>query len=336
MIRIAKPIFFLLGAGLLAYILSQADLAQIWQQIASLSIPAVLCVFVIYALYFGADTLSWQFTFETIPVNFRWAGRLYLVRMVGEAYNNITPMGSVGGEPLKVWLLKSNYSVPLRDAGASLILSKTASMFSLVLFAIGAMVIALNHPNLTTRHHGLIGVALAWFVFNIIVFFLMQHLRLSSFTATKLGRSRFGEKLTHLVAGMHGMDDQFARFYGEQRTKLWWAMTWAMGNWVLGAAELFAIFFFMGFPVTWTEAWLLEAMVQLIRTVAFFIPAGLGAQEGTLMFASAAISGNPTPGIAAALIRRFRELVWIGLSLLVGTTFRLNQKASVNNGERTS
>lgn len=334
MIRLAKPIFFLLGIGLLAYILSQADLGQIWRQIANLSLPALLCIFGIYALYFAADTVSWQFTLETIPLSFRWTGRLYLIRMVGEAYNNITPMGSVGGEPLKAWLLKANYSVPLRDSGASLILAKTASMFSLVLFASGAMWIALGHPNLTTSHRSLIGVALAWFVFNIVVFFLMQHLRLSSFTATKLGRSRFGEKLTHLVAGMHGMDDQFARFYGEQRAKLWWAMIWAMGNWVLGAAELFAIFYFMGFPVTWSEAWLLEAMLQIIRTVVFFIPAGLGAQEGTLMFAYAAISGNPTPGIAAALIRRFRELVWIGLSLLVGTTFQLHRKASLGDGER--
>ena len=333
MIRLAKPIFLLLGLSLLGYVLSQADLAQIWQQIANLSAIALLCIFVIYILYFGADTVSWQFTLETIPVNLRWTGRLYLIRMIGEAYNNITPMGSVGGEPLKAWLLKSNYSVSLRDSGASLILAKTASMFSLVLFAFGAMFVAFRHPNLTSTHLSLMSGAFAWFVFNIVVFFLMQHLRLSSFTATRLGRSRFGESLAHLVAGMHGMDDQFARFYGEHRAKLWWAMMWAMLNWALGAAELFAIFYFIGYPVTWAEAWLLESMVQLIRTVAFFIPAGLGAQEGTLMFAYAAITGSPTPGVAAALIRRFRELVWIGLSLLVGTRFQLAQDATLSEGE---
>ena len=119
------------------------------------------------------------------------------------------------------------------------------------------------------------------------------------------------------------MDDQFARFYGDQRSKLWWSMAWAMLNWALGALELYAIFYFIGHPITWTEAWLIESMLQLIRTVVFFIPAGLGAQEGTLMFAYAAISGNPTPGIVAALVRRFRELVWIALSLLIGSGFQL-------------
>ena len=331
--RFAKPIFLLLGLSLLVYVLSQADLQQIWQQIANLSGVALGIIFLIYILYFGADAVSWQFAFETVPVNLQWAGRLYLIRMIGEAYNNITPMGSVGGEPLKAWLLKSNYSVPLRDSGASLILAKTASMFSLVLFAFGAMFVAYEHPSLSATHLTMMTAAFAWFVFNIVVFFLMQHLRLSSFTATRLGRSRFGEKLAHLVVGMHGMDDQFARFYSEHRAKLWWAMAWAMLNWTLGAAELYAIFYFIGYPVTWAEAWLLESMVQLIRTVAFFIPAGIGAQEGTLMFAYAAITGNPTPGIAAALIRRFRELVWIGLSLLVGTAFQLEPKTDVESGE---
>ncbi|MEM7467041.1 MAG: flippase-like domain-containing protein, partial [Pseudomonadota bacterium] len=302
--RFTKPLFLAVGFGLLAYVLSHANIAQIWAQVSNLDASAVIVVFLIYLFYFGADVVSWQFTFETVPLQFKWIGRLFFVRMVGEAYNNITPMGSVGGEPLKVWLLKSNFDVPLGDTSASLILSKTASMFSLVLFALGAVIIAFEHPNLSQTHRLLILGAFAWFVFNIVVFFLMQRLRLSSFTATRLGRSRFGEKLAGLVAGMHGMDEQFARFYAPPRNRLWWAMVWAMGNWVFGAAELYAILYFLGHPISWTEAWLIESLLQLIRTVVFFIPAGLGAQEGTLMFAYAAITGNPTPGVAAALVRR--------------------------------
>ena len=326
--RVAKLLFLLLGLCLLVLVLQQADLTQIWEQIADLSVVAIFIIFMIYVLYFGADVISWQYTLETVPRTIKWARRLYFVRMLGEAYNNITPMGSVGGEPLKAWLLKSNYGVPLTDSGASLILSKTASMFSLVIFVFAAVLIALDHPRLLDTHkHWVIG-AFCWFLFNIIVFFLMQHLKLSSFAASKLGRSRFGARLVKLVAGMHEMDEQFARFYGQQRERLWWAMAWAMLNWILGALELYAILYFIGHPITWTEAWLIESMLQLIRVVVFFIPAGLGAQEGTLMYAYAAISGTPTPGIAAALIRRFRELVWISLSLLVGLLLRVQSQPS--------
>lgn len=326
--RIVKLLFLLFGFLLLAFVLQQADLEQIWRQIAKLSVVAIAVIFLIYALYFGADVFSWQHTLETVPRTVSWAGRLYLVRMIGEAYNNITPMGSVGGEPVKAWLLKSKYGVPLADSGASLILSKTASMFSLVIFVFVAVFIALDHPRLLDLHkHWVIG-AFCWFVFNIVVLFLMQHLKLSSFTAGKIGRSRFASRLVGLVSGMHEMDEQFERFYGKQRARLWWSMAWAMVNWIFGAAELYAIFYFIGHPITWTEAWLIESMLQLIRVVVFFIPAGLGAQEGTLMYAYAAITGTPTPGIAAALVRRFRELVWICLSLIVGFLLRVQPSDS--------
>lgn len=321
--RILKLLFLLIGLLLLLMVLSQADLENIWSQIADLSVVAIFAIFLIYGLYFGADVFSWQHTLETIPRTLNWAGRLYLVRMIGEAYNNITPMGSVGGEPIKAWFLKSKYGVPLTDSGASLILSKTASMFSLVIFVFIAVFIALDHPRLLDSHKQWVIGAFCWFVFNIIVFFLMQHLKLSSFAASKLGRSRFGARLVGVVSGMHEMDEQFARFYGEQRGRLWWSMAWAMVNWVLGAVELYAILYFIGHPISWTEAWLIESMLQLIRVVVFFIPAGLGAQEGTLMYAYGVITGTPTPGIAAALIRRFRELVWISLSLLVGFFLRV-------------
>ena len=105
-------------------------------------------------------------------------------------------------------------------------------------------------------------------------------------------------------------------------------MVFAMFNWMLGAVELYLILYLIGYPISWAEAWLIESMLQLIRAVAFFIPAGIGALEGTLMFAYGAITGNPTPGIAAALVRRFRELVWIGLSLLIASALNLMPKQS--------
>lgn len=322
--RFAKILFLLLGVGLLAYVLSEADLGLIWAQISGFSGWGLVVVFCVYCLYFGADVISWRYTFETVPMSAQWLARLYLVRMIGEAYNNITPMASVGGEPIKAWVLKTRYGVPLRDTGASLVLAKTASMFSLVVFIFFAVVFALEHERLLVEHKQFVVAAFLWFVFNIIVLFLMQHLRLSSIAATRLGKTRFGEKLMTVISGLHEMDDQFARFYQKPRARLWTAMAWAMMNWMFGAAELYAILYFLGYPISWTEAWLIEAMLQLIRAVAFFIPAGLGVQEGTLMFAYAAISGSPTPGIAAALIRRFRELVWISLSLLLGFIFHLN------------
>lgn len=331
--RYAKLLFLLLGIALLFWVLSQANLDEIWQQIRSLSVIGVVGIFVIYALYFGADAVSWQVTMDSVDTSLRWAGRLFVVRMIGEAYNNITPMASMGGEPIKAWLLKSNYGIGLSESGASLILAKTASMFSLVMFVGVAVVIGFSHEAFTTAHKTMASVGLAWLVFNVVVFFLMQHFRLTTFTATRLGKTRLGQRLGRLVAGMHNVDDQFARFYKHQRKRLALSMAYAMLNWMLGVVELYLILSLIGHPVSWSEAWLIEAMVQMIRTVAFFIPAGIGAQEGALMITCGAIVGSPSVGIAAALVRRFRELIWIGLSLLLAAAFHVNPKLAAQSQE---
>ena len=83
--------------------------------------------------------------------------------------------------------------------------------------------------------------------------------------------------------------------------------------------------------VSWPDALVIEATVQLIRTAAFFIPAGIGVQEGALMLACGAITGSPNVGIAAALVRRFRELVWIGASLGLAAAFRVTPKLAAES-----
>jgi len=324
--RHAKLIFLLLGVALLAWVLEQANLDEIWSQVRSISAIGMLSVFCVYALYFGADVVSWQLTLESVEMTTRWAGRLFVVRMIGEAYNNITPMASMGGEPVKAWLLKTNYGIPLRDSGASLVLAKTASMFSLVIFVGVAVYLALAHEQLNTTHKSMASIGFAWLIFNVIVFFLMQHLKLSTLAATRLGKTRFGVRLRSLVAGMQSVDEQFARFYRHDRKRLVLSMAYAMVNWLLGVAELYLILSLIGHPVSWSDALIIEAAVQMIRTAAFFIPAGIGAQEGALMLALGAISGSPNVGIAAALVRRFRELIWIGASLMLAAAFHVSPK----------
>ena len=325
--RYAKLAFLTIGILLLWLVLREADLDEIWRQARNVSVVGLVGMFLIYTVYFGADVVSWQVTMESVPMTLRWARRLFVVRMIGEAYNNVTPMASMGGEPVKAWLLKANYGIPLRDSGASLILAKTASMFSLVLFVAVAIVLVFSHEKLSQSHRLMAGLALAWLTFNVVVFFLMQHLKLSTFTATRLGRTRLGERLSRLLAGMHAIDEQFARFYRYQRKRLILSMAYAMLNWVVGVGELYYVLLLIGHPIAWWDAWLIAAMVQLIRTAVFFIPAGLGALEATMMLVYGAIAGNPTPGITAALILRFRELVWTSLSLAIAAGLHVSPRS---------
>lgn len=63
---------------------------------------------------------------------------------------------------------------------------------------------------------------------------------------------------------------------------------------------------------------MIEAVVQLVRVGVFFVPLAIGTQEGAFTVVVGALTGNPSLGVAAAVLRRCREIIVIGAGLLMG------------------
>jgi len=322
--KLAKFAFLLLGVALLWLLLRQTDMTPILAASSRVGLSGMAWVLALYAVSFAADVASWQLTFAGMDRGLVWARRLYVIRMIGEAYNNITPMASLGGEPIKAWLLKQNHGVSYRDAGVALVLAKTTSMVAMVLFVAVGFFLVLLSTDLTGAHKTLAGISLVMLTGSIAAFFLMQHWKLSTFAATRLGRTRLGERLARVLSALQDMDLMFARFYAEHRGALCWSTAWAMVSWLLGVAEIYLIFQLIGHPISWGDAWIIESMVQLVRTATFFIPAGLGSQEGALMLGCGALTGLPGLGMSVALVRRSRELVWIAVSLALASMYSVS------------
>ena len=58
------------------------------------------------------------------------------------------------------------------------------------------------------------------------------------------------------------------------------------------------------------EAWIIEAMAQMMRAGSFFIPASIGIQDGALVLMCAAITRSPALGVPPALVRPRPRSVW--------------------------
>ena len=323
MLKFAKLIFLGIGIVLLALVIANTDLSQLWIEVAAVGTGGMLAVMFVYALYFGADAISWQLALPAVPINLTWARRTFVVRMIGEAYNNITPTASLGGEPIKAWLLKVNWQIALRDSGASLVIAKTTSMFTLVVFVGVGLLLSMGHDAIDASHKGVAAAGFAFIVFSAIVFFLMQRLRLSTFVARKLGETRFGQKLAGGIAAAEDIDRQFEHFYSTHRWRLSGSLIFAMCNWVFGVVEVWLILQLIGYPLSFQEVWMIECMVQLVRTLTFFIPAGLGTQEGAFFIGVGALTGVATAGVATAVIRRARDLIWISASLMLASLYKV-------------
>jgi uncharacterized membrane protein YbhN (UPF0104 family) len=224
--------------------------------------------------------------------------------------------------------LKRHYGIAYGQATVSLILAKTVNMIALVMFLALGFVIMLDSVALSANHKLMAGLGLVAFVVGTALFFAVQRLRASSIAGTWISRWRFARRVEAGLHHIQDMDDRLVRFYTRHRGRFAGAVALAFINWLIGIGEIYYTMVFLGHPLTLAEAWIIESVAQLVRAGTFFIPASIGAQEGAFLLVYGAITGSPALGIAVALVRRLREIVWIGWGVALGALFSLKPTLS--------
>ena len=111
------------------------------------------------------------------------------------------------------------------------------------------------------------------------------------------------------------MDKDIKKFYAQNRKKFFLSVFWNFLAWFAGAFEVYFVGKLMGLPIGFPEAWLLEALIQVLRIITFFIPSSIGVQESGIVLIFAQFGLPESTSLAFALLRRLREIIWIALGL---------------------
>lgn len=316
--KFIKLIYLATGLTFLYLVFANIDTGEVIQHILNIGWAGFLVVLFIYNLNFLVDVLGWHVTLVNVPMTGQWVSRLYGVRLVGQAFNEITPLASLGGEPIKAALLNKHYGIRYRDAGASLVLAKTADALSLIVFLVIGFLILITTDILDERYKIIAGTGLIVVTVGILIFYAIQRYRITSKTLARLNLSRFHTGIERLVDFISETDSHIAVFYHQHKKRFIQSLILGFLNWMIGVVEIYAILWFLDSPITLVEAWVIESIAQLVRTGTFFIPASIGALEGAFMLIFAGITGSPALGVAVSLIRRARQLIWVMLGLALG------------------
>jgi uncharacterized membrane protein YbhN (UPF0104 family) len=78
---------------------------------------------------------------------------------------------------------------------------------------------------------------------------------------------------------------------------------------VATALEIWLALYFLGAQVSFTEAVVIESLIQAVSSAAFFVPGGLGVQEGGFILIGGALGLEPSTCLALAGARRIRDLL---------------------------
>jgi uncharacterized protein (TIRG00374 family) len=125
-------------------------------------------------------------------------------------------------------------------------------------------------------------------------------------------------KLIEAFKQLGHLSELFSSFYKEHPARVVKAIILAFLGWVLGLGEMYATLYFLGFSVSFYELWIIEVLAQLVKIGSFMIPLSLGAQEGGLILIFTALGYPANLGLTVSLVRRLRELFWVGLGLSLG------------------
>ncbi len=302
--------FLVIGVGLLGLIVWETDVAELGGLVGQVG-WGILLLLLLYFVAFLIDTITWHLTLPSLPGRAVWLYRLFLARLAGEAFNATTPVGGMGGEPVKAVLLKKCYGVDYREGIASLILAKTINVMALVLFLAVGFILVLDSAALPDSYKIAAGMGLGAFGLGVFLFFAIQRFRIVSWTGALLTRGGFLKGIARVMDQIREMDERLVTFYTAHGKLFAAALGLAWLNWVIGVVEIYFTMIFLGHPISLGDAWILEAAAQLVRAGSFFIPASIGVQEGTFLLIGAAITGSPTLGLAAGIVRRVREILWI-------------------------
>ncbi len=260
-----------------------------------------------------ANTAGWRLTITDYPRNLTFS-ELFVARVSGEAVDYITPSAQLGGQFVMAMMVRSKLA--LAAGLATVVIASLAEALGQIGFVAGGLLVGL--PLEAGMHHLLLP-AIAGLAMAVILaagFFAVQMKQPFSQLwrlAVKLEVPQLADPEVNTAAGE--ADARLLDFYANHRRRLFAACCCYLFAWALGPVEIFIYLRLLHQPASWTVAVLVEALGLLIERATFLIPAKLISQEGgkALIFS---MLGYPAGiGFAIGLIRRVKELTWVGFGL---------------------
>jgi len=299
----------------------------VWQGIGEITTALVaaswglLIVTAFHLIPMLSSSLCWRGLFPskhrpTLP-------RLLQARWVGESINSLLPVAQIGGELAKArWIMHHN--VPGTTAGASVVVELTITLMTQILFTLLGLVLLLLQLDPDVNLVMAIALGMVIFAALLFIFYSAQRKRFFGKMAHMMENIAGGIEWLSLSGGADKLDMAIERIYGSKKV-LATASAWRLFSWLLGTGEVWLLMYFLGLPVSFPEALLLESLGQAIRAAGFLIPASLGIQEGGFLLLGTVLGIPPQTALALSLGKRIRELL-LGLPGLIIWQLSIGQR----------
>jgi putative membrane protein len=248
------------------------------------------------------NALAWE---RLIPAAGRPPFRVLLVlRWIGEAVNSLIPWGQAGGDLVRARLL-SRRGVPSSHSAAVMVADLALGLLTQIVYASLGLAAGAVRGTLASRRQILALVAI---VAAVLV------LAAGPWLVRALVSGRGARRWPKLARRLEAFHAAFRTLAVDHRNLIACA-AWHLVAWLSQVGETWLVLGACGAPVTGMGALWVESLAAAGRSLAFFVPAGLGAQEVALLGAGRSLGLDASALVTLALVKRLRELVTGGLGL---------------------
>ena len=224
---------------------------------------------------------------------------------VRAAVNNLMPVARIGGEIAAVRVMvahgmRKNIAIAITVVELTL---SIAAIFLFVTLGIVLFTFRINDQHIVTQ----LIWALVLSTPLIGVLTLVQKLGFFGLLS-RLFRAMFREKWAAMAGNAARLDRAVATIY-RRRGRAFLCAILQFVAWSLGAGEVWMTLVFLGHPLPFLEAVMIEALIQASASAAFAIPGALGVQEAGFLLVGGMLGLSPGTSTALAVVRRCRDLL---------------------------
>ncbi|HUL49234.1 MAG TPA: lysylphosphatidylglycerol synthase transmembrane domain-containing protein [Gemmatimonadales bacterium] len=317
MSRRARLLLFAAGSVVFAYLISRVGVRVLIDDARAtgwMFLPIVL----LYGLAYACNAGAWALVMAGEPRHPPY-GRVYVFTVAGFALNFVTPMINVGGEPYRMaavapWL-------GIRRAAGSVILHNVLRGLSFLLSWLTALGLAFFMLPSTPVIR--VGLTIATLVLVVLAALLFSGHRRGALEKTLdvLHRipllRRVGRALEPRREVLVQVDAQIADFYHHHPGRFGAALALEYLSRVIYMSEYYLIGLSIGISLNYFQGYMVGNLSSLFQNLLFFIPFEVGSKEASLYVLFDLMHFDPQLGFYTAIVTRLRDLVWIGIGLLL-------------------
>jgi putative membrane protein len=289
---------------LLITLFVRADYAAMLQ-IAGLAGWNLLWLIPYRGLYFLLYALGWLELLRPYdPEQRARLGYVFWVTTVREAIDRLLPVATIGGGIVGVRLMRWR-GLPMVSVSATVIVEILLTLVALYLFAVLGLLLLVGFDPAGPQYHRLLPAVLLSLPIPVVTALLLRYGSvfevLERFLRPIVGVSAVSEAAVAL--------DRELRACLRRGRSLLFAGSLQLVALITSSFEIWFVLRLLGRPIDFSAAVILESLTQALRHLAFFVPAGLGVQEASLVLFGHALGISSELALAVSLAKRIRELL---------------------------